>query len=200
MARLSELEGCVLGLLGVSGPATPYALRQEFLRSPSPHWSGSAGAIYPLVERLERRNWLRSEPHSTGQRRSRRYRLTPAGLRVLRHWLGPPFAARTIGVPSDPLRTRMEFIVALPARQQARFLLEAESKVRQHLRVVVEDCKHWKQRGNFTRYWTARGALQMLEARLDWIRAYARAISREPHHSPSPGAFMSSRYPAKKKV
>jgi DNA-binding PadR family transcriptional regulator len=152
-------------------------LRREFLRSPSPHWSGSAGAIYPLVERLERRNCIRSEPHSTGHRRSRKYRLTPAGLRALHRWLGPPLSPRTIGVPSDPLRTRVEFIAALPARQQARFLAEAETKVRQHLRVVVEDCRRWKQRGDFSKYWTARGARQMLRARLDWIRAFARARS-----------------------
>ncbi len=179
MSRLSELEGCVLGILWASGPVTAYSLRREFLQSPSPHWSGSTGAIYPLVRRLERRKWIRSEPHATGHRGSLKYRLAPAGLRALRAWLGPPLSARTIGVPSDPLRTRIEFIAALPARQQTAFLLEAEIKLRQHLRTVVEDCRRWKRQHDFARYWPARGARQMLEARLDWIRAFARAKLRE---------------------
>jgi hypothetical protein len=47
--KLSEIEGCVLGLLAVDGPATPYAIRKVFLESPNPQWSGNAGTIYPLA-------------------------------------------------------------------------------------------------------------------------------------------------------
>jgi DNA-binding PadR family transcriptional regulator len=56
---LTELEGSVLGMIGVKGPCTPYALRREFLDSPSQYWSASSGAVYPLVLRLEERGLIR---------------------------------------------------------------------------------------------------------------------------------------------
>ena len=74
---LTELEGTVLGLVWARQPCTPYRVRREFTDSPSPYWSGSAGAIYPLMARLESAGLLRSAPHATGERGSRRYRLTP---------------------------------------------------------------------------------------------------------------------------
>jgi DNA-binding PadR family transcriptional regulator len=58
--NLSEMEGCVLALIWSGGPLMPYAIRQVFRKSPSPQWSGSAGSIYPLVDRLERRALIRS--------------------------------------------------------------------------------------------------------------------------------------------
>jgi len=43
----------------------------------------SAGTIYPLLHRLERRGLLRSTPQRVGRRTRRLYRITPAGLRAL---------------------------------------------------------------------------------------------------------------------
>ncbi|HZE88705.1 MAG TPA: PadR family transcriptional regulator, partial [Verrucomicrobiae bacterium] len=66
---LSELEGATLGVVWSEQPCTPYAIRRVFQTSPSPFWSGSAGAIYPLVERLETRGLVRAEATMTGRRR-----------------------------------------------------------------------------------------------------------------------------------
>src|SRR3954451_8504709 len=100
--KLTELEGCVLGLVWANGPCTPYTLRKEFLNSPSPDWSGSAGAIYPLIERLEKRKLIRSAQHADGLRLSKRYELTASGLSKLRLWAGPPLTQDLLGVPADP--------------------------------------------------------------------------------------------------
>jgi DNA-binding PadR family transcriptional regulator len=105
--KLTELEGCVLGEIWERGPCTAYAVRQEFLRSLNPHWSGSAGAIYPLIKRLEQRGYVRARDHATGRKQSKRYVVTAAGKRELCRWLGPPLAVGTVGVPMDPLRTRL---------------------------------------------------------------------------------------------
>ena len=67
--QLSEIEACVLALVSEDGPATPYAIRKIFLDSPSPQWSGSAGTIYPLIERLSRRKLIHSKLRLTGKRR-----------------------------------------------------------------------------------------------------------------------------------
>lgn len=111
---LTELEGTVLGVVRLRQPCTSYRVRREFTESPSPYWSGSAGAIYPLMTRLERAGLLRSTAESTGSRRSREYRLTAAGRAALVRWLGPPVPPEVVGVPPDPLRTRVPFLEALP--------------------------------------------------------------------------------------
>jgi DNA-binding PadR family transcriptional regulator len=54
------LEGCVLGILWERGPCTAYAARKVLRESPSPYWSGSAGAVYPLLARLEGRRLVRA--------------------------------------------------------------------------------------------------------------------------------------------
>ncbi len=53
--RLSELEAVVLGLVWSDGPCTAYAVRRTVQASLSAQWSGSAGAVYPAVARLEQR-------------------------------------------------------------------------------------------------------------------------------------------------
>src|SRR5271157_5530180 len=88
--QLSDIEACVLALVSEHGPATPYAIRKVFLDSPSPQWSGSAGTIYPLIERLLRRRLIRSKSCLTGKRRGHQISLTTAGSRALRLWLSLP--------------------------------------------------------------------------------------------------------------
>lgn len=44
----------------------------------------SVGSLYPLLYRMERRNWIEGKwVEEAGQRRRRFYRLTPAGRKVL---------------------------------------------------------------------------------------------------------------------
>src|SRR5258708_33164491 len=116
--KLSEMEACVLALTWSNGPSTPYALRQVFLKSPSPQWSGSAGAIYPLVKRLERGKLIRSSPHSTGRRKCKLFALAAAGSRTVEKWLEPAVPDWGTGVPADPLRTPISFLGLPPPREQ----------------------------------------------------------------------------------
>ena len=53
MTDLTDLEQAALGVVWRDGPCTPYQVRKQFLDSPTPSWSGSAGTIYPLMRRLE---------------------------------------------------------------------------------------------------------------------------------------------------
>ena len=57
---LTELEATVLGELSIQQPCTAYAIRRAFAQSPTPTWSGSAGTIYPVLERLLRRKLVRA--------------------------------------------------------------------------------------------------------------------------------------------
>ena len=180
--KLTELEGCVLGLIWAKGPCTPYTLRREFQASPSPHWSGSAGAIYPLIERLNKKKLLRSAEHADGLRMSKRYEVTASGLRKLRDWVGPPLSREMVGVPADPLRTRLRFLEALPLDQQLVFIAEAERGLVEQIQLVEADFKTRASEGHLAQL-MVRGAVLALEARLEWIREVARALRAGPSES-----------------
>lgn len=178
MPPLSELEGCVLGVVGAGGPLTAYAIRRVFLDSPSPYWSGSAGAIYPLIRRLEKRGLVRSAPHSTGARASRLYRLTPAGSRLLGKWLGPPVPDWVAAVPADSLRTRLSFLGALAPAARIAFMEEARRKMKGHLAVVKVDLRRASGGTDPYERLVARGALLALRARLAWVEEVLRVLRK----------------------
>ncbi|MEZ5994428.1 MAG: PadR family transcriptional regulator [Hyphomonadaceae bacterium] len=105
---LTNLEGAALGVLTRMGAATSYALAREFAASASEFWSGSAGAIYPLMRRLASRKLLRASAANTrGRRRATTYAITATGRAALRCWLMD--AERASGLGFDPLRTRLIF-------------------------------------------------------------------------------------------
>jgi DNA-binding PadR family transcriptional regulator len=173
--RLSEIEACVLALVSADGPATPYAIRKVFLDSPSPQWSGSAGTIYPLVERLLRRKLIRSKLCLTGKRRGYQISLTAAGSRALRSWLSFPIPEWVAGVPPDPLRTRVRFLSAVGANHQRAFLQKAHRQTQAHLRVVEGDCERQRAKGGF-QYLMARGALLSMQSRCAFLQEVADAL------------------------
>jgi DNA-binding PadR family transcriptional regulator len=173
--KLSEMEACVLALIWSNGPSTPYSLRQVFLKSPSPQWSGSAGSIYPLVERLERRKLIRSAARSTGRRESKLFTLTAAGSRAIEDWLEPNVPDWVAGVPPDPLRTRIRFLGVLPLEKQKELLRVAQQSVDWHLGEMLRDYKERRAKGGFE-YWMARGALMAMRARRAWLREMVMAL------------------------
>jgi DNA-binding PadR family transcriptional regulator len=172
---LSEIEACVLALVSVDGPATPYAIRKVFLHSPSPQWSGSAGTIYPLIERLLRRKLIRSKTCLTGKRRGHQISLTNRGSRALRLWLSLPIPEWVAGVPPDPLRTRVRFLGAVSANQQRAFLRNAYKQTQAHLHAVEADCERKRAKGRFE-YLMARGALLSMQSRCVFLQEAADVL------------------------
>jgi DNA-binding PadR family transcriptional regulator len=118
--RLTELEGAALGIILRAGACTPYAVRRAFGSSPSRFWSGSAGAVYPLVRRLERRGLLAARADRKDGRARRIVHVTPAGRRAFDAWLLDPERAADFGF--DPLRTRLFYSDLVPAARLASFL------------------------------------------------------------------------------
>lgn len=169
MASPTELEHAVLGVIKLQGPCTPYAIRRTFAESPSSHWSGSTGAIYPAVERLEKRGWVMSQRKLTGKRASREYRTTPAGLAELRKWLRPPLPEPAELMDVDPVRLRVRFLGVLSAPQRTKFLAEATTKLREQARLIEHRCSEARESGDVYSYLTLRGALRSVRHQLDWL-------------------------------
>jgi DNA-binding PadR family transcriptional regulator len=178
MSDLSELEACVLGLILSEAPCTPYRVQQIVKSSPSPQWSGSAGAIYPIFDRLEERGLVESETRIQGKRPSRVFRVLPAGSKALRAWIGPPLPEWTVEIPIDPLRTRLRFLGALSATSQLAVLREAREQLREKLVEVREDCEQLAAQKDLYAHAMARGAFYVMEARLQWIIEIEEAIAR----------------------
>ena len=175
MRGLSELEGCVLGFLWKHGALTAYAVRKELLDSPSSHWSGSAGAIYPLLERLERRAVVASSKGARGDREHWTYELTDAGREAFMAWLAPPLAYDIISVAPDPLRTRMYFLGALSGPRRTAFLTQAREK----LAAYIKDLEASPQDDEFDRLAT-KGAIRATKARIAWLDDVQRALRAQP--------------------
>ncbi|MBI3450926.1 MAG: PadR family transcriptional regulator [Acidobacteria bacterium] len=175
---LSELEGATLGVVWTEEPCTPYTIRRLFQSSPSPFWSGSAGAIYPLVERLEKRGFLRAQATRTGKRKGWLYSLTPAGLRAARGWMGPPLPRWAVGVPMDALRTRVRFLGALTPSRRKAFIDEAIDMIGEEIRLVDADRRARLTDPDPFNHLMGQGAVLMLRARQAWLRGVRSVMER----------------------
>jgi DNA-binding PadR family transcriptional regulator len=182
--RLTELEGGVLGYFKAMGPCTPYAIRKEFLASTTPYWSGSAGAIYPLVRRLAERGLVRPVRPTGDRRGGTLYALTAAGERALVQWLGPPLSVLTVGAPPDPIRTRVGFMELMSPEGRLAFLAEAEAGLLGQMAAAEPAPADPFER------WAWRGRRLMMEARLAWVREMAEGLARSS--SPESGRGRGS--------
>jgi DNA-binding PadR family transcriptional regulator len=129
MSRLTDLEGAALAEFAKRGPTTSYAVTRTFRESPSEFWSGSAGAVYPMVRRLEKRGLLKSESAEQGRRERTDYSITPLGRAALEHWLLD--GDRAAGLGFDPLRTRLIYLDLVSPAQRGALLADVRAKHRE---------------------------------------------------------------------
>ncbi|MBC7833978.1 MAG: PadR family transcriptional regulator [Phycisphaerales bacterium] len=165
----SELECFVLGVVWQLGPASPYAVRKHLQDSPSTQWSASAGAIYPLMRRLEGRGLLKARTERAGKRARREYQVTARGLAALRKWVGPPMGAVAVTVAHDPLRSRARFLEALTPGQRRKWIAAAR-KVIDEVEAMVEA---WEERygdgvGGAANTMTMSGRIDV-KSRREWL-------------------------------
>ncbi len=152
---LTELEGATLALIGRETSLTAYEIKEWYRRSPSSYWSGSAGAVYPLMKRLEAADLVRSSEESTSRRPRRVFRLTSDGEAALQVWLLDSDRASDAG--HDPLRTRLAFMAQMPPDRAKAFLNE----VLTHYTAMAAPSE-------------APGTVDLLESWLDARRAWIR--------------------------
>ena len=79
----------MLGLLELSGEATPYELKQTVAASLGNFWTLQHAQLYSEPERLASAGYLRERREKSGRRR-RRYSLTASGGRALEEWRREP--------------------------------------------------------------------------------------------------------------
>lgn len=182
--RLTEVEGCALGVVWQRGPCTAYEVRMEFAVSSTPRWSASAGSIYPVLNRLRARRLVAAQAEDWGPRSRTRFAITPRGLAALHRWVGPPFAGGVVGPAFDPLRTRSCFLGAMARPARVRFVDQARRATRAALDVLRRDTRLPFAPGDFEAM-SITGSILELEARLVWLGQLRRTLGgRAPVATP----------------
>lgn len=123
-SRLTSFEHVLLGMISIQ-PSTGYDLKRRFATTALGVYQPSSGALYPALDRLERRGLLRSEAArpAGGGRLRRVYQLTGTGRQAHLGWLREPVVPDT--VPSDLGLHLLRFVLmaqALPDGEVLDFL------------------------------------------------------------------------------
>jgi DNA-binding PadR family transcriptional regulator len=131
----SDLECALLGLLN-QVPRSGYDLRKVFAETPFTHFSDSPGAIYPALQRLERRGLLAPvRGKKVGARRRRMLGLTPHGVTALREWLRAPVTREDVVHSPDRLMLQFAFLEEVLGRAPCvTFLEQYEGHIAAYLR------------------------------------------------------------------
>ena len=174
--KLSRLELALLGLVSKGGPCTAYWLRREFQQSLSSFFSGSAGAVYPAVERLEKRSLIKATTRQEGRRTSRRYRLTSEGKKALKEWLLPPLPPEDVAFTMDPVRTRVYYLDALSPRERLSFAEDALARAKRRAAAVRAESDERRESGDRFAYLGGLGVLHEAKARIRWLEELRRSL------------------------
>jgi DNA-binding PadR family transcriptional regulator len=161
----TELEHCVLGVIWQRGPCSAYRVRSEFAKSPSAHWSASAGSIYPVAERLIAAGLVRVTHTQTGARATRELTVTPEGVAAIRSWIARIDRLAT-SATYDPVRTRLLFIHALDSVEDRRQVLRSASAETQ---ARLAELEALDLTGEPMEALVMLGARHELQARLAWL-------------------------------
>jgi PadR family transcriptional regulator, regulatory protein AphA len=96
-SRLTGFEQVLLGMISLQ-QSTGYDLKRRFATTSLGVYQPSSGALYPALDRLERRGLLASEalPRAGHGRPRRRYRLTDDGRQAHLDWVRQPVVPETV--------------------------------------------------------------------------------------------------------
>jgi DNA-binding PadR family transcriptional regulator len=134
-STLSDLEGAALAVVARLGSATAYAIARDFAESPSEFWSGSAGAVYPMVKRLVAGGLLVVDPAFAPTRRGGvHYQVSPEGKAAMTAWLLD--VDRASGMGFDPLRTRMLNLDLVEKAEADAFLAQVLARTKARAKIV----------------------------------------------------------------
>jgi DNA-binding PadR family transcriptional regulator len=174
--KLSRFELALLGLVSQGAPCTAYWIRRQLQKSPSSFFSGSAGAVYPAIERLEQRALIKATVLEEGRRTSRQYKLTAKGRKALKAWLLPPFPPEDVAFTMDPVRTRVYYLEALSPENRRHFVEEALVQARRRVAVVEAESEGRRESGDRFSYLGGLGVVHEAKARVRWLEELSRAF------------------------
>lgn len=176
MSQISELEAAVLCVLRRTGGCTPYRIRQVLTQSPTPRFSGSTGAIYPLIRRLEDQGMIVSQAKATGKRTHRVCKATTAGVGALRRWILKP-GPTDFGIPFDPILTRVNMLGVVSANEARTFLTATIEGLEASLEGMKTTIRELADADPPYSTYASRCFAAALKARIKWLRALLSEVA-----------------------
>ncbi len=174
--QLSELEGVSLGIIFKLQPCTAYRVRRELADSPSTHWQGSAGSLYPLLSRLEADKLISSLADNNDGRGRQLLKLTPKGRRLLKHWVMSGTEPERVASINDPIRSRVFFLELLNDQERETYLDGLILEMESYLAGITARDKEGAGTDSKIEHLAALGAIYVTRARLKWLREVRRKL------------------------
>ncbi len=163
---LTNLESVALAHLWRTGAMTAHELRVAFADSSAGRYSGSAGAIYPLVRRLEAAGYVRGREDANGAQKKKLYDITKAGRKAVEDWIFAMAPAEMF--PDDPIRTRFQYAYLLGKKDRSRWLAAAKDAV-DHLDASVKSEYALDEYQSASDQHVLRGILATNRVRRRWL-------------------------------
>lgn len=126
---LTDLEAAAVGEILKHQPCTAHFIRTCFRESLTSHFSNSAGSVYPMMKRLEKRRVLKSVKSKEGRRYVRYYSVTSEGQADLRRWLTTDLGDQEL-ISIDPIRTRLLYLHRLPKSKRVGWINRRKNELK----------------------------------------------------------------------
>ncbi len=177
---ITTLEYALLGLLDQS-PQSGYDLRRTFETTAMGNYSGSPGAIYPALRRLEQQGLIQGEIDSTKALRPKKvFRSTNAGRDTLRDWLVRDIKREDVERRIDELMLRFAFHWVLgSAEATLRFLENFLSEVEDYLAELSRQFKAFPEGAPLQPRLALGAGLEQYRACARWARKAIKEFEEE---------------------
>ena len=182
-SRLTGFEHVLLGMI-FTQPSTGYDLKRRFATTPLGVYQPSSGALYPALDRLERRGLLRSEgPRpADGGRPRRLYHPTEEGRQAHLDWLREPVVPETVGQDLGLHLLRFAMMApVLPEEAVRAFLVSLRAALAGFVAALERQVDAMDTAGNPYAALAVEHGLAVHRASLAWAE---RAITRLAADSP----------------
>jgi DNA-binding PadR family transcriptional regulator len=175
----SLLAHALLGLLQQE-PRSGYDLRKIFANTPMGTFSDSPGAIYPALERLAKRGYVRSQvQEASGLRRRRVFRPTASGKRAFKAWQTKTIVREDVIYGVDELMLRFSFMDETASGADAKQFL---SGLRNQLAGYIPTLRKYLQKHRGSMSLSGRLALESgirgYESLFGWVKTALSAYGR----------------------
>jgi len=174
-SKTPALGYALLGLL--MKPSSGYDLRKIFSSTSMKTYSGSPGAIYPALRRLQEQGLIRGTvEEGSGMRRRQMFRLTPKGLAELKAWITLPIAREDLESGLKTVMLRFAFSeTAIGPTASLEILKSLETALQPHLQNLREQLHAMKAAVPTSARLALECGIRSYESLFEWTR-YSIAI------------------------
>ena len=178
--KIPALGYALLGLLQ-GKPSSGYDLRKAFSSTSMRTYSGSPGAIYPALTRLERAGLIRGKiEQGSGLRRRQLFRLTPKGVSELKAWIARPVTREDLLWGQQEIMLRFAFCDSAAGSAASLALLQSlQAALKTYIPALHEELRTIKPTFPLSAGLAFECGIRASETLLDWTRSAISAYEKD---------------------